>query len=73
MTVSTTDTPVLHSTEVAHLYLQVMLPIYRGCIMGFIINCDLFFNWDDIYLYLVTTNKILRNLLKAMLRFNHFL
>jgi hypothetical protein len=27
MTVSTTDIPVLHSVEVAHLYPQVMLPI----------------------------------------------
>jgi hypothetical protein len=27
MTVSTTDIPVLHSAEVAHLYRQVMLPI----------------------------------------------
>jgi hypothetical protein len=27
MTVSTADIPVLHSTEVAHLYPQVMLPI----------------------------------------------
>jgi hypothetical protein len=27
MTVSTTDIPVLHSAEVAHLYPQVMLPI----------------------------------------------
>jgi hypothetical protein len=30
MTVSTTDIPVLHSAEVAHLYPQVMLPIYQG-------------------------------------------
>jgi hypothetical protein len=30
MTVSTTDIPVLHSVEVAHLYPQVMLPIYQG-------------------------------------------
>jgi hypothetical protein len=30
MTVSTTDIPVLHSTEVAHLYPQVMLPICQG-------------------------------------------
>jgi hypothetical protein len=27
MTVSTTDIPVLHSVEVAHLYPQVVLPI----------------------------------------------
>jgi hypothetical protein len=27
MTVSTSDIPVIHSAEVAHLYLQVMLPI----------------------------------------------
>jgi hypothetical protein len=30
MTVSTANIPVLHSVEVAHLYLQVMLPIYQG-------------------------------------------
>jgi hypothetical protein len=28
--VSTADIPVLHSTEVAHLYPQVMLPICQG-------------------------------------------
>jgi hypothetical protein len=37
-----------------------------------IINCDLLFNWDSIYLYLVTANKILTNLLKAMLSLNYF-
>jgi hypothetical protein len=30
MTVSTTDIPVLHSAEIAHLYPQVMLPICQG-------------------------------------------
>jgi hypothetical protein len=30
MTVSTPDIPVLHSAEIAHLYQQVMLPIYQG-------------------------------------------
>jgi hypothetical protein len=30
MTVSTTDIPVLHSVEVAHLYPQVMIPICEG-------------------------------------------
>jgi hypothetical protein len=30
MTVSMADIPVLHSTEVAHLYPQVMLPICQG-------------------------------------------
>jgi hypothetical protein len=29
------------------------------CIMSFIINSDLLFYWDDIYIYLVTYNKIL--------------
>jgi hypothetical protein len=41
--------------------------------VGVIINCDLLFNWDDIYLYLVTNNKILTNLLKATLGLNHSL
>jgi hypothetical protein len=27
------------------------------CIVGFIINCDILFNWDGIYLYLVIANK----------------
>jgi hypothetical protein len=37
--------------------------------VGFIIiNCDLLFNWVGIYLYFVTANKILTNLLKATLR-----
>jgi hypothetical protein len=36
-------------------------------------NCELLFNWDDIHLYLVTANKILTNLLKAMLSLNHYL
>jgi hypothetical protein len=40
------------------------------CIVGFIINCDLLFYWNDIYLYLVTATKILTNLLKEMLRLN---
>jgi hypothetical protein len=39
------------------------------CIVGFI-NCDILFNWVDIYLYLVTINKILTNLLKAMFSLN---
>jgi hypothetical protein len=30
MTVSMTDIPVLHSAEVAHLYPQVVLPIFYG-------------------------------------------
>jgi hypothetical protein len=32
MTVSTTDIPVLHSADVAHLYPQVMLPICQGIV-----------------------------------------
>jgi hypothetical protein len=43
------------------------------CIVGFIINCDLLFNWVGINLYLVIANKILTNLLKAMLSLNHVL
>jgi hypothetical protein len=43
------------------------------CIVGLSINCDLLFYWDGIHLYLVTANKILTNLLKAMLSLNHFL
>jgi hypothetical protein len=32
MTVSTTEIPVLHCVEVAHLYPQVMLPICQGIV-----------------------------------------
>jgi hypothetical protein len=32
MTVRTTDIPVLHSAEVAHIYPQVMLPICHGVV-----------------------------------------
>jgi hypothetical protein len=32
MIVSTTDIPVLHSAEVAHLYPEVMLPICQGIV-----------------------------------------
>jgi hypothetical protein len=31
------------------------------CIVGVISNCDHLFMWVDIYLYLVTNNKILIN------------
>jgi hypothetical protein len=41
------------------------------CIVRFIIYCNLLFNWDGIYLYLVNANKILTNLLKATLSLNH--
>jgi hypothetical protein len=30
MTVCTADIPVLHSAEVAHLYPQVVLPVFQG-------------------------------------------
>jgi hypothetical protein len=42
-------------------------------IVEFIINCDLLLYWDGIQLYLVIANKILTNLLKAMLRLNYCL
>jgi hypothetical protein len=41
--------------------------------MGFIIKCDLLFIWVGIQLYLVTANKIMTNLLKAMLNLIHYL
>jgi hypothetical protein len=31
------------------------------CIVGVVINFDLLLNWVGIYLYLVSTNKILTN------------
>jgi hypothetical protein len=39
---------------------------------GFIINFVLLLLWFGIYLYLVTANKILTNLLKAMLSLNPY-
>jgi hypothetical protein len=41
--------------------MQLNLIFHLHCIMGFIINCDLLFYWDGIYLHLVTANKILTN------------
>jgi hypothetical protein len=40
--------------------------------MGFIINFQLLLLWFGIYLHLVIANKILTNLLKAMLSFNPY-
>jgi hypothetical protein len=42
-------------------------------IVWFIIKCDLLLYWEGIYLYFVTANKSLTNLLKAMLSLNHYL
>jgi hypothetical protein len=53
--------------------MELNLTCHLHCIVGFIINCGQLFNWVGIHLYLVTANKILTNLLKAMLSFNHFL
>jgi hypothetical protein len=40
--------------------------------MRFIINFVLLLFWVGVYLHLVTGNKILTNLLKAMLSFNPY-
>jgi hypothetical protein len=53
--------------------MELNLTYHFHCITGFIINCDKLFNWVGIYLHLVIANKILTNLLKAMLSLNHFL
>jgi hypothetical protein len=53
--------------------MELNLIYHLHCTVGFIINCDIIFNWVGIHLYLVTANKILTNLLKAMLSFNHCL
>jgi hypothetical protein len=42
--------------------MELNLICHSHCIVGVIINCDLLFNWVGIYLYLVTTNKILINI-----------
>jgi hypothetical protein len=52
--------------------MELNLTYHLDCIVGFIINCDKFFNWVGIHLYLVIANKILTNLLKAMLSLNDF-
>jgi hypothetical protein len=53
--------------------MELNLICHLHCIVDFIVNCEQLFNWDVIYLYLVTTNKILASLLKAMLSLNHLL
>jgi hypothetical protein len=50
--------------------MELKLICHFYCIVGFDINCELIFNWVGINLYLVTTNKILTNLLKAMISLN---
>jgi hypothetical protein len=39
--------------------MELNLICHLHCIVGVIINFDLLFIWDGIYLYLVTANKIL--------------
>jgi hypothetical protein len=41
--------------------MELNLICHLYCIVGVIFNCDLLFNWVDIYLYLVTANKTLTN------------
>jgi hypothetical protein len=41
--------------------MELNLICHLRCIVGFIINVDLLFVWDGIYLYLVTANKTLTN------------
>jgi hypothetical protein len=41
--------------------MELNLICHMHCILGVIINCDLLFIWVGVYLYLVTTNKILSN------------
>ena len=54
--------------------MELNLTCHLHCIVGFIIiNYDILFNRVSIYLHLVIANKILTNLLKAMLSLNHFL
>jgi hypothetical protein len=51
--------------------MELNLICHLHCIVEFIINCDKLFNLVGIHLYLVTANKILTNLLKAMLNFHY--
>jgi hypothetical protein len=41
--------------------MELNLICHMHCIAGVIINCDLLLIWVGIYLYLVTSNKILTN------------
>jgi hypothetical protein len=41
--------------------MELNLICHLHCIVGFIINFDLLFIWDGIYLYLVIANKTLTN------------
>jgi hypothetical protein len=41
--------------------MELNLICHMLCIVGVIINLDLLLIWVDIYLYLVTANKILTN------------
>jgi hypothetical protein len=41
--------------------MELNLICYLHRIVEFIINCDLLFYWDGIYLHLITANKILIN------------
>ena len=43
-----------------------------NCIAGEVVTFVLLFNWAGIYLYLVTANKNLTNLLKVMLNFDPY-
>jgi hypothetical protein len=51
--------------------MELNIICHLHCIVGFIIHCDQLFNWVGIYLHLLITNKILTNLLKAMVSLNH--
>jgi hypothetical protein len=53
--------------------MELNLIRHLRCIVGFIINCDILFTWDDIYLYFVTFNKIWTKTLKEMLSLSYFL
>jgi hypothetical protein len=52
--------------------MELNLIYHLHCIVRFIIDYNQLFNWVGIHLYLVIANKILTNLLKAMLSLNHF-
>jgi hypothetical protein len=41
--------------------MELSLICHMHCIVGVNINYDLLLNWFDIYLYIITANKILTN------------
>jgi hypothetical protein len=53
--------------------MELNLICHMHCIVGVVINFDLLLNWVGIYLYLVTTNKILTHFKSNAHTFGEFM